>query len=87
MKAPDIFDNQQIIRNRNRAAAGFSSVDFLKQLAVERLCDRLDLMRRNFEVILDVGAQGGYAARTLAGHEKSPPRRLPKTPPRCSCSG
>lgn len=70
MKAPDIFDNAQIIRNRNRAAPAFSSVDFLKRLAVERLIDRLDLMRRDFGVILDVGAQGGYVAEALAAHEK-----------------
>ena len=70
MKAPTIFDNAQIIRARTRAAANFSDVDFLKMLAVDRLCDRLDLMRRNFDTILDVGAHGGYVARALAGHEK-----------------
>lgn len=70
MKAPTIFDNTQIIRARTRAAANFSDVDFLKRLAVDRLCDRLDLMRRNFDTILDVGAHGGYVARALAGHEK-----------------
>ena len=70
IKAPEIFDNLQIVRNRNRAAQNFQQSDFLKQLAVERLADRLDLMRRDFDTIIDVGAHGGYVARMLGGHEK-----------------
>ena len=70
MKAPEIFNNQQIIRARERAADGFASVDFLKELAVERLSDRLDLMRRDFGTMLDVGSHGGYVARHLAPHHK-----------------
>ena len=70
MKAPTIFDNAQIMRARTRAAANFAQVDFLKELAVERLCDRLDLMRRNFDVLLDVGSHGGYVARALRSHDK-----------------
>ena len=48
IKAPEIFDNDQILRNRNRVANKFVTVDFLKQIAVDRLLDRLDLMRRDF---------------------------------------
>ena len=70
MDAPKLFDNLQICRNRERAVAGFAGVDFLKQLAVERLEDRLDLMRRSFGRMLDVGSHGGYVARALADHEK-----------------
>ena len=70
IKAPEIFDNLQIVRNRNRAAQNFQQSDFLKQLAVERLADRLDLMRRDFDTIIDVGSHGGYVARMLGGHEK-----------------
>ena len=70
MKAPEIFNDDQIIRARDRAAKGFGTVDFLKQLAVERLEDRLSLMRRHFGTILDVGSHGGYVARALTGHEK-----------------
>lgn len=70
IKAPEIFDNDQIVRNRNRAAHQFASVDFLKQIAVERLLDRLDLMRRDFGTVIDVGAQGGYVARALRDHQK-----------------
>ena len=70
MKAPEIFNNQQIIRARERAAKGFAASDFLKEIAVERLCDRLDLMRRDFGTMLDVGSHGGYVARHLAHHHK-----------------
>ena len=70
MKAPEIFNDVQIIRARERAAKGFGAADFLKELAVERLEDRLSLMRRHFGTILDVGSHGGYVARALAHHEK-----------------
>ena len=70
IKAPEIFNNHQIIRNRNRIADQFGQVDFLKQIAVERLIDRLDLMRRDFDTLIDVGAQGGYVARALRDHDK-----------------
>lgn len=70
MKAPEIFDNAQIIRSRNRAADGFGTVSFLKDLAVERLIDRLELMRRDFGTILDVGAHSGHVAKALLAHDK-----------------
>ena len=70
MKAPEIFDNQQICRNRDRAALHFDQADFLKLIAVDRLKDRLDLIRRSFDKVIDVGAHGGYAARHLSSHEK-----------------
>ena len=70
IKAPEIFDNDQILRNRNRVANKFVTVDFLKQIAVDRLLDRLDLMRRDFGTVIDVGSQGGYVARALRDHEK-----------------
>ncbi|MGC6516614.1 MAG: class I SAM-dependent methyltransferase [Candidatus Puniceispirillaceae bacterium] len=70
MKTPEIFDNAQFVRQRQRAASGFSSADFLKQIAVDRLADRLDLMRRDFQTLLDIGSHGGYVAQALAGHDK-----------------
>lgn len=70
MKAPEIFDNKQILRARLRAASGFETVDFLKQITVERLRDRLDLIRRDFGTILDVGCHGGYVAKQLSDHDK-----------------
>ena len=70
MQTPKLFDNQQILRNRERAASGFADVDFLKQIAVERLTDRLDLMRRSFGRMLDIGSHGGYVARALSDHGK-----------------
>lgn len=70
MKAPEIFDNNQLLRQRMRSVAQFSEVDFLRQIAVDRLADRLDLMRRHFANLLDVGAQGGMVAQSLSSHEK-----------------
>jgi len=70
MKAPEIFNNQQICRNRDRAAARFGEADFLKMVAIDRLEDRLGLIRRSFDNVMDIGAHGGYAARYLSGHEK-----------------
>ena len=70
MKAPEIFNNDQIIRARQRAAADFADADFLKQLATDRLLDRLSLMRRDFDVILDVGCHSGHVAKALADHAK-----------------
>ena len=56
---PSLFDINALIRNRNRAAATFSQYDFLKQAAVERLADRLALVKRDFSALLDVGCHGG----------------------------
>ena len=70
MKAPEIFDNQQICRNRDRAAPFFEKADFLKRVAIDRLEDRLDLIRRAFDKVIDIGAHGGYVARHLSSHEK-----------------
>ena len=56
---PSLFDINALIRNRNRAAAAFSQYDFLKQAAVERLVDRLALVKRDFSALLDVGCHGG----------------------------
>ena len=70
MKAPEIFDNQQICRNRDRASLHFDQADFLKMVAIDRLEDRLNLIRRSFDQVMDIGAHGGYVARHLSSHEK-----------------
>ena len=70
MKAPQIFNNAQICHMRERYAAQMGEVDFLHQLAVDRLIERLDLIRRDFSHLIDVGAHNGFAAEALQGHEK-----------------
>ena len=39
----------------------------MKDAAVARLADRLELMRRNFDLCLDVGAHDGRLAQHFAG--------------------
>ena len=53
---PKIFDPISLRRNRQRAAASYEKFGFLKDEAAMRLADRVDLMRRNFDVCLDLGA-------------------------------
>ena len=56
-----IFDRAQIARNRQRAAARFSSHDFLFRRVVSDISERLLDVRRNFPAVLQIGARGGSA--------------------------
>jgi SAM-dependent methyltransferase len=60
-----IFDRNVWRKRRTRAAATFSTVNFLKVEAAERLVDRLDDIRRDFPVAIDLGAHGGELAVAL----------------------
>ena len=59
---PDLFDKAQLVRMRDRAAANYSDFRFLKDMASERLADRLADVRRHFEYGLDVGCHDGTLA-------------------------
>ena len=52
--------------NRQRAAASYDKFAFLKDEAAIRLADRVDLMRRDFDLCLDLGAHDGRLSRHLA---------------------
>jgi NADH dehydrogenase [ubiquinone] 1 alpha subcomplex assembly factor 5 len=54
-------------RRRDRAAAGLARHDFLIREAADRLCDRLDDVRRKFPLALDLGCHNGELAAILAG--------------------
>jgi NADH dehydrogenase [ubiquinone] 1 alpha subcomplex assembly factor 5 len=58
-----LFDRRAWRAHRDRAAGG---VDFLHREVAERLIDRLDLVKRDFSAILDLGARDGALARLLA---------------------
>jgi NADH dehydrogenase [ubiquinone] 1 alpha subcomplex assembly factor 5 len=58
-----LFDRGAWRLHRERAAG--SGVDFLHQEVADRLIDRLDLVNRDFPVILDLGARGGVLTHTL----------------------
>jgi SAM-dependent methyltransferase len=64
------FDRALMVKHRDRAAARFDQVSFLKSRAIEDMCDRLAFINRVFERALDVGAHTGLMARTLAQHSE-----------------
>ncbi len=67
MTVPALFDQQMVRQHRQRAAHRYADFAFLKDAAVARLADRLELMRRNFDLCLDVGAHDGRLAQHFAG--------------------
>ncbi len=56
-----VFDRTLLRRRRDRAAAGISSFDFLYQDVALRLSDRLDLIKKEFATVLDLGGHGVMA--------------------------
>ena len=65
---PHLFDLQALIKHRNRSASGFAEFDFLKQLCVDRLVERLALVRRQFNDILDIGCHSGEMVSAISSH-------------------
>ncbi len=63
---PQLFDMRALRRNRQRAAASYDKYAFLKDEAAVRLVDRVDLIRRDFELCLDLGAHDGRLWQHLA---------------------
>ena len=71
MESPNptmLFDRKRLAVRRNRAAKGFRAVSFLKDRAVDDVCERLDFINRRFELALDIGSQGGFLAAAIARH-------------------
>ncbi len=65
--AMQVFDRTAVRRHRDRAAAMLHDHDFLFMEAAERLCDRLDDVKRKFPIALDLGCHGGEVAKSLKG--------------------
>lgn len=64
--SPKLIDMRAHRRHRDRAAARFRRHDFIKQTAATRLAERLEVIRRRFPLVLDLGAhQGETATRIL----------------------
>ena len=59
LQVPMVFDPIAQKRNRARAANAFHKYSFLKEEAVKRIVDRIDIIRRDFELCLDIGAHDG----------------------------
>ena len=62
----EMFDRRQVRRQRQRAADSGTFVDFLKNMMVEDLVDRLALINRQFTRILDLGSHDGRLGQALA---------------------
>lgn len=58
MDSPDIFDRQARRLHRDRAAAGFAAVDYLRAAMVDGLHDRLNAVTRGFVDALEIGTYG-----------------------------
>jgi SAM-dependent methyltransferase len=67
---PQLIDAAAHRRYRNRAASGFGAVNFLKQAAADRLADRLEIVRRRFPLVLDLGAHHGEMAKAALASGK-----------------
>lgn len=67
---PQLIDSVAHRRYRNRAASGFGAVNFLKQAAADRLADRLEIVRRRFPLVLDLGAHHGEMAKAALASGK-----------------
>lgn len=70
-QAIEMFDRRQVRRQRQRAAASGSFVDFLKTMMVDDLLDRLVLINRRFSRVLDLGSHDGRLGQRLAAQVES----------------
>lgn len=61
-----VFDRRSVRLHRERAAARLPQHDFLLREIGERLVDRLDDVRREFPIALDLGCRHGALAGDLA---------------------
>ena len=59
------FNRSRVAKHRDRAAARFGQVSFLKDRAIDDLCDRLAFINRNFGQGLDVGSHGGLLGAAI----------------------
>ena len=78
---PQIFNRVAWQHNRNRAAIGYSKTAFLKELACARLVERLEIVRRKFTDILDLGSHGGQMGAALPTGFFDQPVKLTQTDP------
>ncbi len=65
--APNIFDRRAVRAHRERAAPTLADHDFLFNAVGEMLADRLDDVRRDFPLALDLGCHGGQMGALLGG--------------------
>ena len=59
------FDRTLRRLRRTRAARRFAGADYLHRRAADEIVERLDLVKRDFRRVLDLGCGGGYLAGRL----------------------
>lgn len=67
---PELIDAKLVARQRDRAAAGFDNVDFLKSAVADRIIDRIDMIRRDLPNVLEAGCHTGTLTSQLLAHPK-----------------
>ncbi len=61
---------KQVARSFSAAAAGYQQVNQLQQTVAERLLDRLELLKTNPDMVLDLGSGPGLSSARLAKYFK-----------------
>lgn len=62
---PQIFDDDLVCLRRERAAAGASDHDFLLHRVADDFAERLEIVKREFPVAVDLGALSGVIGRRI----------------------
>ncbi|MBY0354797.1 MAG: methyltransferase domain-containing protein [Rickettsiales bacterium] len=62
-----IFERDLWRKRRQRASAVFANVAYLKDEAAQRIIERLDDIKRDFPLVLDMGSHQGALAQLLSG--------------------
>src|SRR5580704_7685734 len=66
---PRLFDRARHRLRLARAAPRFAAASFLKRRAAEDIVERLEAVRREFPIAVDLGARDGAFARALAASD------------------
>jgi len=66
---PQTFDRITLRRRRERAARSLPAADFLHREVAHRLAERLEDVRRNFPLALELGCHTGQLAAALDGRD------------------
>lgn len=67
---PLLIDDSALRQNRDRAAPHFDDYSFLKQAVSERIMDRIDTIKRDLPLVLDVGCHTGALIEMLLASPK-----------------
>lgn len=67
MKIP-LLNKLDVRKSFNRAATTYDKAAFFEKEIAQRLLERLQIMRIQPQVVLDLGCRTGYTTRLLAGH-------------------